>query len=151
MGTVAFAILFILLFVFSIYIGFLLGSAAGERAVSSREYWVFNIAGVVVAMILTALLTLIPLLAATPLGLLAGWIAGLKIGFGESVGPWKAHDRFLRVNRSQREPGQVEAARKHRRRTRSGESAPDLISIEKNGAASGASGQTPAGRSSSKH
>ncbi len=138
MGDTAFVILFALLFVFSVYIGFTIGERWGERAVDARAYWLYNLAAILVCVVLTAVLTLLPLLYATPLGLLMGSIVGLKMGFGESVGPWRLLDRFFNRNRGQRG---VDAARKAevRRRRRAGEREPDLISV-----APGQGGSTPA-------
>lgn len=135
----AFIILFVILFIFSIYLGFTVGTYAGERAVTAREYWVYNLIAVVVSIIATAFLTLVPLLCAAPLGFLAGCFTGLKMGYGESSGPWKWLDRFFNVNRAQ----QAAAARGTRKATRQarrrGEAAPDVISVADDASASSAS------------
>ena len=128
MGDFAFLICFILLFVFSVYLGFTVGNYWGERALSAGAYWLYNAIAVVACVVLTAVLTLFPLLYATPLGLLMGAVVGLKMGFGESVGPWKVLDRFFDVNRRQRGAAGA-AARAARRREKTGEAAPDLISV----------------------
>lgn len=141
MGDAAFLICFILLFVFSVYLGFTIGNHWGERALSTAAYWLYNAVAVVACIVLTALLTLFPLLYATPLGLLMGAIAGLKMGFGESVGPWKVLDRFFDRNRSQRGAGGA-AARTARRRRKTGEKAPDLISVADDRAARNASARS---------
>lgn len=128
MGDFAFLICFILLFVFSVYLGFIIGNYWGERALSAGAYWLYNAIAVVACVVLTVVLTLFPLLYATPLGLLMGAVVGLKMGFGESVGPWKVLDRFFDVNRRQRGAAGA-AARAARRRKKTGEAAPDLISV----------------------
>lgn len=128
MGDFAFLVCFILLFVFSVYLGFTIGNYWGERALSAGAYWLYNAIAVVVCVLLTAVLTLFPLLYATPLGLLMGAVVGLKMGFGESVGPWMVLDRFFDVNRRQRGAAGA-AARAARRRKKTGEAAPDLISV----------------------
>ena len=130
---VAFGILFLVLLVFSIYIGFALGSSFGAKLEDSGAYWKANLAGVGVAVLVTAVVSLLPLLAAAPIGMLGGWIAGLKMGFGESVGPWKVHDRVFNVNRSHTEAAKRGTGRARRRRARAGESGPDLISVGDDG------------------
>lgn len=112
----AFIIAFVLVFLFSIYLGFTVGTYAGERAATSREYWVYNLIAFVACIVATAVLTLIPLLCSAPLGFLAGCFTGLKMGFGESSGPWKKFDRFFNVNKG------------HRARHK-GKAAPDMISV----------------------
>ena len=62
-----------------------------------------NGAAVIVAVLLSFILAGVPLLYGAIIGLLAGCIAGLKMSFGESVGPWKKLDSYFNVNRSHRE------------------------------------------------
>ena len=126
----AFIISFAVLFIFCIYLGFSIGSWAGKRAVTTREFWTYNIIAVVACVVATVLVSWLPLLYAAPLGLLGGTIAGLKMGFGESVGPWRAHDRIFNVNKSHRETAERGGGAERRRRTREGKPAPDLISVE---------------------
>ena len=131
MGDFAFLICFILLFVFSVYLGFTVGNYWGERALSAGAYWLYNAIAVVACVVLTAVLTLFPLLYATPLGLLMGAVVGLKMGFGESVGPWKAHDRYFRVNKDQlRRSENGERAEAARRARRDGTPEPELMSVQ---------------------
>ena len=129
MTNPAFIICFALIFVFSMYIGFTLGTWVGERTETARSYWLWNLAGVAVAVAVTPFLAALPLLFATPLGLLAGFIAGLKMGFGESVGPWAVLDRFFNVNRAHRQTTERGTGAARRRRRRRGEAAPDVISV----------------------
>lgn len=129
MNDPAFMICFLLLFLFSIYLGFIIGNGLGERALSTRAYWLWHLAMVAACIVLTVLFSPFLLLAVTPLGLLGGSIAGLKMGFGESVGPWKLLDRFFNVNRAQRWAARTGSAARARKRRRTGESAPDLISV----------------------
>ena len=61
---------------------------------------------------------------------MAGAVAALKMDFGESVGPWKAHDTFFRVNKDQvRRAGspQAEAVRRARRDNKP---MPEVISVQ---------------------
>ena len=133
MGGIAFIILFALLFVFSVYIGFLIGQAICERrAVTVRDYWLLNGAGVGIIVVLSMFASLLslPLLDAVLIGLLAGYIAGMKMSFGESVGPWKVLDRFLNINRGHRKTAEDGTGEARRRRRKAGERGPDLISVE---------------------
>lgn len=134
---VAFLILSVLLFAFSTFIGFTLGTAAGERAVTAADYWKMNAAAIVVAVLLAAVLASLPLLYSVIIGLLAGSIVGMKMAFGESTGPWKAHDRVFNVNRAHREAAERGDGEARRARRRSGEKAPDLMSVEGTGSPAG--------------
>lgn len=62
--------------------------------------------------------------------MLAGTIVGLKLAFGESVGPWKVIDRLLNVNRSHRKAAENGTGEARRARRKTGEKAPDLISVD---------------------
>ena len=125
----AFIIAFVLVFIFSIYLGFTVGTYAGERAATSREYWVYNLIAFVACIVATAVLTLIPLLCSAPLGFLAGCFTGLKMGFGESSGPWKKFDRFFNVNKGQRARAARGSGEATRRARHKGKAAPDMISV----------------------
>lgn len=126
----AFIICFALLFVFSIYIGFAIGNRAGEHALTNRAYWLYNAAAVAICVFVTAFVPLPAMLYATPLGLLAGALMGLKMGFGESIGPWKLVDRFYDRNRAHQRATETGSGRARRERRRAGEREPDLISVE---------------------
>lgn len=130
MNSPAFIICSALLFIFCVYIGFLVGSTLGERAVTKADYWKMNAAAIIAAVLAAMVLAALPLLYSAIVGLLAGCIVGLKMAFGESVGPWRAVDRALNVNRSHRETAERGTGTARRARRRSGEKAPDLISVE---------------------
>ena len=130
MTDLPFAILFILLFLFATYLGFTIGSWAGERAVTKREYWLYNIAAIAGTALAIGLFAWPAMLYAIPFGFLPGAIAGLKMGFGESTGPWRLLDRFYNVNRSHRETAARGGGEARRARKRAGEKAPDLISVQ---------------------
>lgn len=125
----AFIIVFLIVFLFSIYLGFTVGVHAGERAVTARAYWTYNLVAVVVCVLATVVLTLVPLLCAAPLGFLAGCFTGLKMGYGESTGPWKLIDRFFNVNKRQRDRTGSAPGAQARRARKEGSAAPDLISV----------------------
>ena len=130
MTNPAFIILFAILFLFSVYIGFLIGQTVCEqRVVTARGYWAWNIGGIVLAVVLSVFLATLPLLYAALFGVLAGYIAGMRMSFGEAVGPWKALDRFLKREGRQKVAGDSTGDARRRRR-KSGEAAPDLISVK---------------------
>lgn len=123
-------IIYAVVFVFSIYIGFLVGQAVCKRwAVTARDYWVCNLGGAAIMVVLFTFIQL-ALVQAILLGLLAGYIAGLKMSFGESVGPWKWLDKFMNVNRRHRKVAEAGTGEEQRRRRKAGEAGPDLISVE---------------------
>ena len=125
----AFFVCALLLLLFGLYIGFSLGSALGERATSTADYWKLNAGAVIVTVLLSFVFAGLPLLYGAIIGLLAGCIAGLKMGFGESSGPWRVLDRFYNINRAHREAAESGAGKRRRRRKREGGAAPDLISV----------------------
>ena len=128
---IAFIVCSLLLFAFSVYIGFLIGNTVGARAVTRADYWKMNGAAIVIAVLLSFILAAVPLFYSVDVGLLAGAIVGL------SVGPWAVHDKAFNVNRSHRETAEKGCGEERRRRRASREDAPDLISVEKKSRTSG--------------
>lgn len=127
----AFVIICALVFVFGIYIGFLLGQWAAGACVTTRDYWKYNIVGIVVCVVaVTVFGTVVPIAYPLAVGLMGGYIAGLKMGFSESVGPWKIHDRVFNVNKDQRKVAEDGTGEERRRRRKEGKKAPDLISVD---------------------
>lgn len=127
--------------VLGIMIGYKAGLEGGKTAANDRQYWARNgvalLAGVAVSAVVaaTGLLTLMGL----SIGLIGGAVAGLKFGYGKSVGLWRKHDTMFRVNKDQvaaadsakqaRDEGMTEEERAKR----------DLVSV----------GSTPVSRASS--
>lgn len=126
----SFIVLSVLLFLFSVYLGFQIGCWAGDQAVTSRDYWKMNIAAVAIGVVGSVIISPLPLLYSAVIGLLAGCIVGMKMAFGESTGPWRFLDRALSVNRSHRETAKRGTGDARRARKKTGEKAPDLISVE---------------------
>lgn len=89
--------------VLGIVIGYKTGQTLGESAASDRQYWLRNLAVVGVGVLLGAVVSALGLrtLVGLSIGLVGGAIAGLKFGFGKSVGVWRRHDQAFRVNRDQ--------------------------------------------------
>ncbi len=131
----SFAIIYVMVFGFAIYIGFLLGDGWGKRIVTAKAYWLCNL-GMLVCLVLLVSLVPLPLVQVGAMGVLAGGIAGLKMGFGESTGPWKWLDSFMNVNRHQRKVAEKGTGEAYRRRRKTGEAGPDLISVDKKGPSS---------------
>lgn len=131
----SFAIIYVMVFGFAIYIGFLLGDGWGKRIVTAKAYWLCNL-GMLVCSVLFVSLVPLPLVQVGAMGVLAGGIAGLKMGFGESTGPWKWLDSFMNVNRHQRKVAEKGTGEAYRRRRKTGEAGPDLISVDKKGPSS---------------
>ena len=73
----------------------------GSLAETNRQYWMRNLAVVLVGVVLSAVVaaTGLTTLMGLTVGLIGGSIAGLKMGFGKSVGVWQKHDRYFRVNK----------------------------------------------------
>lgn len=131
----SFAIIYVMVFGFAIYIGFLLGDGWGKRIVTAKAYWLCNLGMLACSVLLVSLVPL-PLVQVGAMGVLAGGIAGLKMGFGESTGPWKWLDSFMNVNRHQRKVAEKGTGEAYRRRRKTGEAGPDLISVDKKGPSS---------------
>lgn len=127
------AVVALLLFFFGIVTGAGIGDRLAPRCVTRREYWLANVGILLVGAVLSALVLLstLTMLVGLVIGLMAGAVAGLKMAFGESVGPWKAHDRFFKVNKDQlRRSENGERAEAVRRARRDGTPEPELISVQ---------------------
>lgn len=127
------AVVALLLFFFGIVTGAGIGDRLAPRCVTRREYWLANVGILLVGAVLSALVLLstFTMLVGLVIGLMAGAVAGLKMAFGESVGPWKAHDRFFKVNKDQlRRSENGERAEAVRRARRDGTPEPELISVQ---------------------
>ena len=131
-----------MVFGFAVYIGFLVGQELSRRyLVTARAYWAANIGGLVAVVLAVALIPAM-MIQIILMGVLAGYIAGLKMGFGESSGPWKWLDNFMDVNKRHRKVAEKGTGEAYRRRRKTGEAAPDLISIDEKGSAGSPSRQS---------
>lgn len=125
-----FVMLALVLFLFAIYIGFLCGQWACEkRVITKRDYWIANFAGAAAVVLLTWVFSLFPLVQFAPIGWLGGFIAGLKMSFGESVGPWRKHDEVFNVNKAHRAAADAGDAEERRRARHNGAADRQLISV----------------------
>ena len=128
---VAVFVVMLMFFVFGTLLGNKIGHALGERAETSKQYWLYNLGVVVAGILLSAVVSLFGLktLAGFTIGLIAGGIMGLKFGFGKSVGVWERHDRAFRVNADQVEATEAERRAKERGETPEEARERDLISV----------------------
>lgn len=154
------AIVAVLLFAFGMVLGVHLGDEYSKQLVTRADYWrangiVFAI-GVVASMVVWA--TNFLLLVAVTFGLTVGAISGLKMGFGESIGPWGFVDSKLGTNKDQvRRAKNAQHAEAVRRARKEGTPEPEVMSVEdatdgtgKNGASVGGKGSDGARSNDSK-
>lgn len=99
--------------VLGIVIGFRIGSDLSHKVESRKDYWRYNLYAYLVGIVVSAIIWAAGwvVLAFVAIGGLGGCIAGLKFGYGESVGPWKAHDRFMKVNEKHLSKAELKARR----------------------------------------
>ncbi len=126
------AIIALFLLLFGIYAGVGAGDILSKRCVTRGDYWRWNLIVLGIGVLATALVLMTGLLMLVMLvfGAMAGAVAGLKMGFGESVGFWNKVDRKFRVNRDQvrraENPQRAEEVRRARREGRE----PELMSVQ---------------------
>lgn len=125
------AIVALLLFLFGIVVGSKIGAEMAKNVVTTKEYWLANLKIVVVGVIASMAigLTGFSLLAGVAIGGMGGAIAGLKMEFGESSGPWKFIDRSLGVNKDQLRRAGDKNAEAVRRARRDGTPMPEYMSV----------------------
>ena len=131
-GDVAGLVFALMFLLFGTVTGVGVGERLVVRCVTKREYVIANVIVLLVGAFACAIamLTPFPVLVVFVIGLIGGTVAGLKLGFGESVGPWKAHDRYFRVNKDQlRRSEDGERAEAVRRARRDGTPEPELMSV----------------------
>ena len=131
-GDVAGLIFALMFLLFGTVTGVGVGERLVVRCVTKREYVIANVIVLLVGAFACAIamLTPFPVLVVLVIGLIGGTVAGLKLGFGESVGPWKAHDRYFRVNKDQLRRSETgDRAEAVRRARRDGTPEPELMSV----------------------
>jgi hypothetical protein len=127
----ALAILFILFLAFGIMLGMNLGEGWGQGCVTKHDYLIANlkIYGIGVAGIAICMMLTVYVVTGVPFGIIAGGMAGCKMGFGESVGPWKFVDKTFKVNKDhlrRSKNGNAEAVRRARKE---GTPEPEFMSV----------------------
>ncbi|WP_051353747.1 hypothetical protein [Atopobium fossor] len=132
----AVAIVALVLFVFGTVLGEHLAESFGYKLVTRRDYVLANIAWFVGGIALSSIVwaTGWTTLAAFSFGMIAGGMAGFKIAFGESVGPWKFVDKFFNTNKrhvAAANDAHADARREARRKWKEGKGPePELMSVQ---------------------
>jgi hypothetical protein len=123
-------ILAIVCLVFGIVLGYGIGERLSIDCITTKDYWKKNAEVLIVGTLASAVVwaTGLVVLAAVTIGAIAGAIVGLKFGFGESSGPWKAFDKTFRVNRDQVATAESGKGEERRRRRKEGGPEPELMS-----------------------
>ncbi|MDY2787905.1 MAG: hypothetical protein SOU05_00650 [Atopobium sp.] len=130
------AIVALVLFVFGTVLGEHLAESYGYKLVTRRDYLLANVAWFVAGIALSGIVwaTGWTTLAAFTFGMIAGGMAGFKIAFGESIGPWKFVDKFFNTNKRHVAAAQdthADARRKARREWKEGKGPePELMSVQ---------------------
>ena len=124
------AVVAVLMLLFGVICGVKLGAECARTCVTHRDYWIAH-AKISAFLFQTGWL----LLAGIPLGAMAAALTVLKFEFGESVGPWKWHDAFFRVNKDQLRRSKTATSRAQaeavRRASRDHTASPELMSVAK--------------------
>lgn len=117
--------------VFGIVVGFHLGDEAGARCENTARYATANVVAILVGSLLFMVVwaTGYVVLGMFAFGAVAGAVAGLKFGYGESVGPWKFVDRLMTPAARQRDRERARVRRAAAKRARTGAAEPELMSV----------------------
>ena len=127
----AITVVSLLFAVFGIVVGFHLGDEAGARCENTARYATANVVAILVGSLLFMVVwaTGYVVLGMFAFGAVAGAVAGLKFGYGESVGPWKFVDRLMTPAARQRDREHARARRAAAKRARTGAAEPELMSV----------------------
>lgn len=127
----AITVVSLLFAVFGIVVGFHLGDEAGARCENIARYATANVVAILVGSLLFMVVwaTGYVVLGMFAFGAVAGAVAGLKFGYGESVGPWKFVDRLMTPAARQRDRERARARRAAAKRARTGAAEPELMSV----------------------
>lgn len=128
----ALTVVSILFAAFGILLGFHAGEEWGARCEDTAGYAVANLAAVLIGSVLFMVVwaTGYVVVGMLAIGTVAGAIAGLKFGYGDSVGPWKFVDRLMTPGTATpRDRERARARRAERKARRGGAEEPELISV----------------------
>lgn len=127
----AITVVSLLFAVFGIVVGFHLGDEAGARCENTARYATANVVAILAGSLLFMVVwaTGYVVLGMFAFGAVAGAVAGLKFGYGESVGPWKFVDRLMTPAARQRDRERARARRAAAKRARTGVAEPELMSV----------------------
>ena len=121
----------ILFAAFGIVMGFHFGEEAGYRLEGKGTYAAANLAAVVIGgfLFMIVFATGYVVVGMFAIGAVAGAVAGLKFGFGESVGPWKFVDKLMTPAARERDRERARVKRAELKREATGEAEPELMSV----------------------
>ena len=127
----AITVVSLLFAVFGIVVGFHLGDEAGARCENTARYATANVVAILAGSLLFMVVwaTGYVVLGMFAFGAVAGAVAGLKFGYGESVGPWKFVDRLMTPAARQRDRERARSRRAAAKRARTGAAEPELMSV----------------------
>lgn len=127
----AITVVSLLFAVFGIVVGFHLGDEAGARCENAARYATANVVAILAGspLFMVVWATGYVVLGMFAFGAVAGAVAGLKFGYGESVGPWKFVDRLMTPAARQRDRERARARRAAAKRARTGAAEPELMSV----------------------
>ena len=96
----------LLIAVFGVVLGFEAGNGVGETIPDSKTFWKDNAIAYVLGIVVSAFIWAAGwvVLSFGTIGALGGAIAGLRMGYGQSTGPWASLDRFLQRRKSKAAP-----------------------------------------------
>lgn len=122
----------ILFAAFGIVMGFHFGEEAGYRLEGKGAYAAANLAAVVIGgfLFMIVFATGYVVVGMFAIGAVAGAVAGLKFGFGESVGPWKFVDKLMTPAARERDRDRARVKRAEIKREATGEAEPELMSVK---------------------
>jgi hypothetical protein len=122
----------ILFAAFGIVMGFHFGEEAGYRLEGKGAYAAANLAAVVIGgfLFMIVFATGYVVVGMFAIGAVAGAVAGLKFGFGESVGPWKFVDKLMTPAARERDRERARVKRAEIKREATGEAEPELMSVK---------------------
>lgn len=129
----ALTVVSILFAAFGILLGFHAGEEWGARCGGTAGYVAANLAAVLIGSVLFMVVwaTGYVVVGMLAIGAVAGAIAGLKFGYGDSVGPWKLVDRLMTPTARARDRERARAKRAERKAGRGGAEEPELMSVSR--------------------
>lgn len=129
------ALIAVLMLLFGMVLGTKIGSELAKNCINHKDYWIAHLKILVIGVVISAFVCWLNLivLAGIPIGAMASAITVLKMDFGESVGAWKLHDKFFRVNKDHVQRGKTKQSRRRaeevRRSLRDNTDMPEYISV----------------------
>ena len=129
----AITVVFLLLFLFGMLLGVRIGDGLSHKCVTKKQYFLYNLGifGVGVLLSFMTAISTFQIFIGLDIGLIGGALAGLKMGFAESAGPWKFFDKFFGVNKKHRKAAENSSKKEEaRRRRQENQDEPELMSVD---------------------